>query len=146
MLKLVCYAVAFAAVCGCSETVGDGKEKLRTVRVSDFGFDAEDSTRFVQAAFTSEVDVVVIDRRPEGPWHVRPLTLSRGNVEIRFEEGVELVAKRGEFRGIGDKLLTLYHADNVRICGKGVVRMRKGDYVKPPYARSEWRHCDHRMP
>ena len=71
-----------------------------TVRASEFGFDPADSTRFLQAALDSGARTVVLDRQA-GPWVTLPL-LARSNTEVVVEPGVELVAKRGEFRGIRD--------------------------------------------
>ena len=46
---------------------------LRTVKVSSFGFDPADSTRFLQRAFDSDVDIVVVDRQPTD-WISGPLS------------------------------------------------------------------------
>lgn len=121
---------AAAALAGC----------VRTVKVSDFGFDKEDSTKFIQAALDSGAERIVFDRRAEGPW-VADRLRGRSNCEIVFEDGAELVAKRGAFKGIGDTLLTFECASNVTIRGRGCLRMWKGDYQKPPYKKAEWRHA-----
>ena len=121
---------AAAALAGC----------VHTVKVSDFGFDREDSTKFIQAALDSGADRIVFDRRAEGPWVTDKLR-GRSNCEIVFEDGAELVAKRGAFLGRTDSLLTFSCASNVTIRGRGTVRMWKCDYVKPPYAKAEWRHA-----
>ena len=65
------------------------------VKVSSFGFDPEDSTRFLQAAFDSDAPVVVVDKMP-APWVTTPLK-GFSNKRIIFEDGVELVAKKGSF-------------------------------------------------
>ena len=112
------------------------------VRVSDFGFDAADSTEIVQRALDSGVRRIVFDRK-SGPWVVRPLFV-RSNSEIVFEEGVELLAKRGEFLPVMDALMTLEGVTNVvlRGLGKGATfRMWGDDYRQPPYKHSEWRHA-----
>ena len=112
------------------------------VRVSDFGFDKDDSTRFVKAAFESGAGRIVFDKRPEGPWHVTPLRMrSRRDIEIVFEDGAQLCAKRGAFRGIFDALLTFDCCTNVLLRGAGCIRMWKEDYLKPTYKKSEWRHA-----
>ena len=46
--------------------------ELKEAEVSWWGFDAEDSTRFLKAAISSKAGKVVVDRR-EGPWYTRPL-------------------------------------------------------------------------
>ena len=111
------------------------------VKVSQFGYDPEDSTRFIQAALDSGAQRVVFDRQ-EGPWISLPV-LARSNQEIVFAEGVELQAKRGAFMGIRDYLLTLANVSNVTLRGAGTaggtLRMHKKDYQNPPYPRSQWR-------
>ena len=57
----------------------------KTVKVSDFGFDAVDSTAFVNAAISSDADEVIIDRMP-GPWICGPLSFKGLAAKtIRFE-------------------------------------------------------------
>lgn len=125
---------------GCSRSGVVGK---RTVRVSDFGYDREDSTRFLQAAFDSGADRVIVDRQA-GPWITKPL-FGRSNQEIVFEDGVELVAKRGEFKGVRDMLLSFILTTNVVLRGEGkaggTLRMWKTDYQdKSQYEPAEWRY------
>lgn len=124
------------AFAGCDEAV----------KVSSFGYDPEDSTEIIQKAIDSGAPKIVLDRQA-GPWITRPL-FGRSNLEIVFEDGVELVAKRGEFRSVrDDKLLRFDCASNVTIRGLGkaggTLRMWKSDYLDPKqnYARSEWRHA-----
>lgn len=120
-----------------------GAVGTRTVRVSDFGYDPEDSTRFLQAAFDSGADRVIVDRQ-KGPWIATPL-FGRSNQEIVFEDGVELVAKRGEFKGIRDMLISFILTTNVVLRGEGksggTLRMWKTDYQdKTQYKPAEWRY------
>ena len=113
------------------------------VKVSSFGFDAEDSTEIIQRALDSGARTLVFDRQA-GPWITRPL-VARSNQELIFEDGVELVAKKGEFHGIRDYLFRCEGVSNLVIRGLGpkggTFRMHKRDYQKPPYARSEWRYA-----
>lgn len=112
------------------------------VKVSSFGFDSSDSTEFVQRALDSGARKVILDDCGS-PWIVRPLIL-RSNVELVFEDCVELLAKSGEFRGTHDVLLQCTSVSNVIIRGLGqggVLKMRKKDYQRPPYKKSEWRHA-----
>jgi hypothetical protein len=113
--------------------------KLREARASWWGFDAEDSTAALQAALTSGVRRLVVDRQ-SGPWIVTPLTVP-GDLELLFEDGVEVLAKQGEFRGKNDTLFSLSCVSNVTLRGYGAtLRMRRDDYDAPPYVKAEWRH------
>lgn len=110
-----------------------------TLTVSSIGYDRDDSTRFLQQALDSGASRVVLDRQA-GPWVTGPL-VGRSDQEIVFEPGVELEAKRGAFQAKGDALLSFRGRRNVRIVGNGgVLRMHREDYVKRPYAPSEYRH------
>ena len=123
----------------CVASLAAGKEE---VKVSDFGWDAEDSTRIVQAALDSGAKRVVFDRQT-GPWIVTPVK-ARSNTEIVFEEGAELQAKKGAFQGVYEYLMVFSSVTNVSLIGRGdrggILRMHKSDYQKSPYAPSEWRH------
>ena len=112
------------------------------VKVSErFGFDSEDSTRFLQQALDSGLPKIVIDRQA-GPWRTLPLKARSCNQEIIFETGVCVEAKRGAFKSLGDMLLTLRCVTNVTLRGPGAeLRMWKCDYTNAAlYAKSEWRH------
>lgn len=114
----------------------------REVKVSGFGFDPDDSTRFLQQALDSGARRIVVDRR-ESPWMTRPLSV-RSDTEIVFEEGAEIQAKKGAFTNRFATLFTLKGVSGVRFTGRGkggTVRMHKGDYQNPPYAVSEYRHA-----
>lgn len=115
-----------------------------SVKVSEFGYDPEDSTRFIQAAFDSPAKRIVFDRQ-RGPWVSLPLC-GTSNKEIVFEDGVELLAKRGAFTEKYVRLLTFDRQSNVVIRGEGrlggALRMWKSDYInKRKYCTSEWRHA-----
>ncbi|MBQ4142508.1 MAG: right-handed parallel beta-helix repeat-containing protein [Thermoguttaceae bacterium] len=123
------------------QEVLDGK---RTEAVASWwGFDAEDSTRFLQAALDSGVKKLTIDRQAS-EWIVRPLS-GASNLELVLQDGVVILAKRGEYLGTSDALLRLRKCENVIIRGespsaKAVLRMWKSDYQKAPYHAAEWRH------
>ena len=108
------------------------------VKVSDFGWDAADSTRHVQAALDSGARRVIFDR-VSGPWVVTPVE-ARSDTEIIFEEGVELRAKEGAFLGRHDCLMSFIGVTNVTLVGLGekggALRMRKLDYRRSPYEPS----------
>ena len=130
-MKTVLVATIIALAAGCE-----------TVKVSDFGYSQEDSTEFLQAALDSGAKRIVIDRQ-SGPWITKPL-FGRSNTEIVFEDGVEILAKEGEFHDPYAVLLTFDRATNVMVRGLGnggTLRMRRDDYRKPPYKRAEWRHA-----
>ena len=106
---------------------------LETVKVSAYGFDPQDSTRFLQTAFDSGAKKVIVDRQA-GDWVTRPLFLTNSNVEVVLEDGVNLVAKRGEFHGHDDSLVYIGRgARNVTLRGEGkaTLRMHKADYLNP---------------
>ena len=111
-----------------------------TVRVSkDFGFDAEDSTRFLQAALASGAAKVVIDRQASA-WVTTSLT-GAPNQTVVFEDGVEVRAKPGAFHGRADCLLNYIGCSNVVLSGYGAtLRMERSIYGRPPYSKSEHRH------
>lgn len=137
VLSAGCMAVAAtAAICG--SLLAQSPE---TVKVSDFGYDGEDSTVFIRKALESGARKVILDRQA-GPWYTLPLKMP-SNIEFVLEPGVELVAKRGAFRGKRDYLVELSGATNVTIRGGegSAFRMWKYDYQKPPYVHSEWRYA-----
>ena len=112
----------------------------REVKVSSFGFDPDDSTRFIQAAIDSGAKKVIFDKMPS-PWVSLPLK-GTSNQELFFEPGVELVAKKGAFLDPREAFITFFHAEDVSISGYGAtLRMHKSDYFKPPYEKSEWCHA-----
>lgn len=139
-----------SATCGTVGTlaaVANEAEKTTTsalperVVASSFGFDATDSTAFLQAAIDSGARTVVVDKQ-DAPWTVTPLTL-RSDLELVLEEGVEIVAKAGAFLRKGDCLTRAANVENLTIRGEGTgatLRMRKPEYWEAPYEKSEWRH------
>ena len=129
--SLFCVSLLSLALTGCDEAV----------KVSSFGYDPEDSTRFIQAALDSGVKKLVLDKQA-GPWYTLPLKM-RSNTELVLEPGVELVAKRGAYKGLRDYLLELPYATNVVIRGGegSALRMWKADYQGPDYKHGEWRYA-----
>ena len=101
-------------------------------------FDPVDSTAALQAAIDSGARRVTFPYVGR-PWIVRPIRL-RSHLELVLEPGVMLLAKKGEFRGGGDSLLSAFGMEDLTIRGYGaVLRMRKEDYQHAPYSRAEWR-------
>ena len=115
------------------------------VRVAErFGFDAEDSATFLQAALDSGAPVIVLEDKGS-PWISSKPLVGRGNQTIVFEKGAWLEAKRGYFKGLGDMLLKFVNCTNVTLRGAGPevcgLRMWHDDYDdKTKYRHSEWRH------
>lgn len=105
-----------------------------------WGFHEEDSTKALQAALRSPAKKVIVPKMPH-PWIVNKIELI-GNKEIVFEQGVEVIAKRGAFLGKGDSLFTAMNQEKLTIVGNGaVLRMWREDYTRPPYEKAEWRNC-----
>ena len=155
--RVVRMIVAILAVSACGSLQGaqDPAQPARVrevlagkrteARASWWGFDAADSTEFLQQAINSKVRRLIIDRQ-NSAWITRPLT-GVGNQEIIFEAGTELVAMQGAYRSKGDCLLAFRECDNVILRGRrrdggksAHIRMRKEDYQSGAYEKSEWRH------
>ena len=138
--SVVIAATGLLSLCGFLSMIASAAD---TVKVSDFGWNAEDSTQPVQAALDSGARRVIFDN-VSGPWVVEPVVV-RSNTDIVFEDGVELQAKKGAFLGRHDCLLSFIGVTNVTIVGMGAkggtLRMRKLDYRRPPYEPSEFRHA-----
>ena len=114
------------------------RSEAKVVNAAWWGFDKTDSTEAIQAAIDSKARRVVIPYVGD-PWIIRPIQLA-GDQEIEFEPGVLILAKEGEFLGGGDSCFRGTDIKNLRITGYGAtLRMRKLDYMKPPYQKAEWR-------
>ena len=151
-IKRVLALIGIIVVSNCWAVVGPGKGynpeaieqvaagEVPTANASWWGFDAADATRALQAAIDSKAKTVIVPYMGE-PWTVRPIFL-RSNLELVFEPGVILLAKKGEFRERWDCLLTAIGQEDITIRGYNtVLRMRKRDYRNPPYpAGEEWKH------
>lgn len=113
--------------------------EIEEAKASWWGFDEEDSTEALQAAIDSGAPKLIVDNVGK-PWIVRPIMLA-SDQEITFEEGVEVVAKRGEFKGRNDSLFSAINKENITLSGYGAtLRMHRSDYDDPEqYERAEWR-------
>ena len=143
---LICTLVILAA----GQVIGEGKANQRMIDMVEsgrtqiavaswWGFDPEDSTDALQSAIKSGAKKVVVDNVGK-PWIARPITLA-SDQEIIFRDGVEIVAKRGEFRGRNDSLFTAISKENITLNGyDATLRMHRSDYDNPPYEKAEWRH------
>ena len=126
----------------CALMAVSGVSYANDVTVSSFGRNPADSTEILQKALDAGAKRVVIDKAGS-PWVTGPLFV-RSNTEVVFEEGVELVAKKGEFKELFDALVTLHGATNVTLRGLGkgaTLRMLIKDYQGPDYRHGEWRHA-----
>lgn len=111
-------------------------------RVSWWGYNAVDSTNILQQAINSKVPRLIVDKMAAGPWITQPLQLV-SNQEIIFEEGVELQALRGAYKGRNDSMINALYVENVTLRGLGQgasLRMFKADYHTDAYEKAEWRH------
>ncbi len=113
--------------------------ELKEARASWWGFDPTDATAALQAAIDSGVPKLIVDNVGQ-TWITRPL-FAASNQEIVFEKGVVVEAKKGEFHGGNDSLLTVRERENVTLTGYGaVLRMHRADYDDPKqYKKAEWR-------
>jgi len=103
-----------------------------------WGFNAEDATGALQAAIDSGAKAVTVPYMG-APWVVRPIKL-RSNLELIFEPGVLVLAKKGEFKGGGDSLFRATDMTDITVRGYGAtLRMRKKDYQSADYEKAEWR-------
>lgn len=103
-----------------------------------WGFDAEDATETLQAAVDSGVKQLIVPYMGQ-PWIVRPLRL-RGDLELIFEPGVVVWAKKNQFKGKGDSLFSATDVSHLVLRGYGAtLRMRHKDYMTSAYEKAEWR-------
>jgi len=114
--------------------------ELKEAKASWWGFDPVDSTAALQAAIDSGAPKLIVDYVGQ-PWITNKLNAA-SNQEIVFEKGVVVEAKKGEFKGGGDSLLSVILKENVTLIGYGAtLRMHRADYDDPAlYKRAEWRH------
>ena len=131
-----------------------------------FGWNASDGTAFLQAALDAQgAGLVYIDcprvavatgtmpttaRPPPCTWILRPIFIRRSKVRVILQQGITLLAKRGEYHPKGDKLFKVEGVTDIVIEGgqQGLpaeewpeLRMWRSDYAQPTlYNKSEWRH------
>lgn len=117
-------------------TPANAEDGPSTLRVSTLGYDPVNSTRFLQAAFDSDVDVVIVDK-VAGGWPTDALFIRRDNLTVLFEPGATIQARIGGFKSTQDRLLQLENCSNVRLSGYGAtLQMNKLDYRD-----GEWRNA-----
>ena len=106
--------------------------QIKEARASWWGFNANDSTEFLQAAINSKVPKLIIDSMPN-TWNIDPIRLV-SNQEIIIEPGAKIAAKRTSFQDRNATLFTLSKVTNVVIRGSSTsIRMYRDDYSQPPY-------------
>ncbi len=118
-----------------------GVNAAESVKVSDFKPSRENATKAVQAALDSGAKQVIFDN-PGFEYLVTPIQL-RSNQELIFEDGVQVRALPGAFKGRTDSLFTGKGVENVIIRGSGqaVLAMNKSDYQDSKrYRPGEWRN------
>jgi hypothetical protein len=112
----------------------------QSVSAAWWGFDPEDATSSLQSSLDSGAAIVLVPSIGR-PWITRPLSIRSGTTLV-LEEGVELIAKRGNFAKIDAVLFLLKDVEDVTIYGYGArCAMRKEDYRRGQYQKSEWRHA-----
>lgn len=142
----VVILLLMAALCSASAQIPPNEAAIRevaegkcdTANAAWWGFSAQDATGALQDAIDSKAARVVVPYMGS-EWIVRPIRL-RSNLEIVFEPGVVVLAKKDEFRGQGDSLFDGDALENLKLTGYGATfRMRKQDYAAKPYKKGEWR-------
>ena len=105
------------------------------------GWNPDDATECLQNAIdTGARRVMLHDWPADASWIVRPLFLTASNQTLVFQDGVDVVAKAGEFHGTGDMLMMAYIEHDIVLSGYGAtLRMHKDDYDGPGYTFSESR-------
>ena len=145
----VVFSAVVVGLCSCAEAKDANRnedaiakvkaEKLDEARASWWGFDSEDATESLQAAIASGAKRVIVEDMGT-PWIVTPIDVA-SDLEIVFEKGVVVEAKKGEFHGRNDSLFNISRKQNVSLVGDGaILRMHRKDYDAPPYSKAEWRH------
>lgn len=121
-----------------AEIIQNVKNVRMYVNASSYGFNKENSTMALQQAIDSGAERVIVPYMGED-WIVEPINL-RSDLEIIFEKGVVVTAKKGSFTGKNDCLFKGENLENVKLTGcDAILKMRKNDYLQGPYTKSEWR-------
>ena len=109
-----------------------------TASAAWWGFDAADSTEFLQNAIDSGAPTVVVPYMGK-PWVVQPIHL-RSDLTLLFDPGVIVSAKKGEFKGKYDSLFVAEDKTDIAMRGYGAqFIMHKEDYQSDAYENAEWR-------
>lgn len=120
------------------QSLKDGK--TTEANAAWWGFDEKDATKALQAAINSGAKRVVVPN-VGAPWVVTGIKLA-SDQEVVFEKGVEVQAKRGEFKEPNASLFIARNKKNIRLTGhEATLRMWKADYQSADYKKAEWRHA-----
>ena len=103
-------------------------DKGRHVHAKDFGWNKDDATKALQAAFDSDASVVIVDNMGS-PWEAEPLHIP-SNKKVVLRKGAVIEAKKDAYIQAAP-LISLKGSTHVFIVGEGdnVLRMRKSDYT-----------------
>lgn len=108
------------------------------VNAADYGYTTADATDALQNAIDTGQNVYVPYLGTD--WIIRPVFLRQNNQTIKFEKGVNVVAKRGSFHGTWDCLFIGQAQHDITLSGYGAsLKMWKEDYIGPDYTFSEHR-------
>lgn len=101
----------------------------KIVRASQFGYDRNNATACLQAAFDSDADTVIIDQ-VGSPWISGKLNINRDNLTIIFDEKVTLRALPGAFPERPDAFISVIRRKNITFLGRkdSLVTMNKEEY------------------
>ena len=109
----------------------------QTVRVSDFGFNSDDSTKAIIDALNSISDTIIFDKQ-KSDWITLPISIKNIHKKtLIFEKGVSLRAKSGEFKNPNDRLFEIINGRDINIIGYGATFIME----KKEYNGGEWRHA-----
>lgn len=97
---------------------------------ASYGYNTTDATAALQNAINTGRNVWV--PKMQADWTVRPIfVMGTSNQEIRFENGVVVAAKAGEFHGTNDMIFHAEGCSNLTFSGYGAtLKMRKADYMQ----------------
>jgi hypothetical protein len=115
--------------------------RIPLIRVEFQGNTSSSCTAILQKALDLKPEKLVVCKG-DRPWLINKTLNIPGDIIVEFENGAELKAAAGAFKRVGDCLMKVSSQNNITLCGKGVLTMRKSDYANPnKYKKGEWRHC-----
>lgn len=104
----------------------------------DIGYNITNSTSFLQEAFNTVTDTIIIDNVGT-PWITAPIYLNNSNVTVILEQNVEVLALTGAYSEF-DSMFRIWDVENIVIEGYGAtIKMNKQEYID--LNDSEFRHA-----